>query len=115
MKIWLLDFYCLGLLFSPLFYEFSGKVNVVYLSEIMAMTLTFHDRTADITYCADATLFLHATSGGLSLTAGFFLQRFFAFYCFKCYLAHFLGAKLRFHPILYPLNTLNKTKSMRND
>ena len=36
--------------------------NVVYLSEITTTTLTFRDRNADVTYCADVTLFLHATS-----------------------------------------------------
>ena len=46
-------------------------LNVVYLSEIMVTTLTFQDRTADVTYCADLTLFLHTMSGGLSLTAAF--------------------------------------------
>ena len=37
--------------------------NVGYLSEIMQMTLTFPDWTADVTYCADVTLFQDATSG----------------------------------------------------
>ena len=60
------------------FYEFSAKSlakkieNVVYWSEITARTLTICDRTADVTNCADVTPFLHATSGGLSLTAAFF-------------------------------------------
>ena len=36
------------------------------------MTLMFRDRTADVTYCANVTLFLYATSGGLSLTVAFF-------------------------------------------
>ena len=63
--------------------------NVAYLSEITARTLTFFDGTADVTYCADVTLFLHATSSGLSLSAAFSLCRFLAFYCFKCYLASF--------------------------
>ena len=43
------------------FYQFSAKShaqNVAYLSEIMARTLTFHDRTADVTYCADVKLFI---------------------------------------------------------
>ena len=44
------------------------------LSKITARMLTFRDRTADITYCADVMLFLHATSGGLSQTAAFFLR-----------------------------------------
>ena len=49
--------------------------------------LKFRDRTADITYKANVTLFLHAMSGRLPLTAAFS----------RC--------KLLFHPILYPLNT----------
>ena len=60
------------------------------MSEITPKTLKFHDRTADVTYCADITFFLHATSGGLSLTvAFFFLRRFLAFCRFKCYLGSF--------------------------
>ena len=104
-----------GTTFSPLFYELSEKksclkgLNVVYLSEITAMTLTFRNHTADITYCADATLFLHMASGGLSLTAGFFLRHFIAL---NVIWSRFLGAKLCFQPILYPLNMLNKTRLM---
>ena len=40
--------------------------NVVYLSEIMVRTLTFRDRTADVTYCADVTLFLQHFSAPIS-------------------------------------------------
>ena len=47
-------------------------LNIVYLSEITATTFTFRDRTADVTYYADVTIFLHATLGGLSSTAAFF-------------------------------------------
>ena len=54
------------------------------LSKIKARMLTFRDRTADVTYCADVTLFLHATSDGLSQTAAFSLRRLLAFHCFKC-------------------------------
>ena len=43
------------------------------LSNITAM-LSFCDRDADVTYCADVTLFLHATSGGLPQTAAFSLH-----------------------------------------
>ena len=69
---------------------------------------TFHDRTADVTYCADVTLFMHATSGGLSLNAAFFFFFFFffffcsdfllfvAFCCFKCYLVSFSRCKTAF-------------------
>ena len=59
------------------FYEFSTKSIAqkvwiaVYSSEITVRTLTFRDRTAEISYCADVTLFLHTTSGGLPLTAAF--------------------------------------------
>ena len=35
------------------------------LSNITARMLTFHDRTADVTYCAEVTLFLHTMSDGL--------------------------------------------------
>ena len=31
------------------------------LSKITAKMLTFRDRTTDVTYCADVTLFLHTT------------------------------------------------------
>ena len=43
----------------------------------------FTDQTTDVTNCADVMLFLHVMSGGLSLTAAFFLHHFLAFYCFK--------------------------------
>ena len=33
--------------------------NVVYRSEITVTRLTFHNQTADVTYCANITLFLH--------------------------------------------------------
>ena len=52
---------------------------------------------ADVNYCADVKLFLHATSGGLSLTAAFFSGPMLAFYLNAIW-AHFLGTKLRFHP-----------------
>ena len=39
------------------------------LSKITERMLTFREPTTDVTYCADVTLFLHATSGGLSQTA----------------------------------------------
>ena len=56
----------------------------------------FCDPTADVTYCADVTLFLHAKSGGLSQTAAFSLCRFLPFHCFKCYLASFSRYKTAF-------------------
>ena len=76
-------------------YEFSSKSlaqkvkNVVYLSEITTRTLTFRDRTADVTYCADVTLLLHATSGGLSLTAAFFWTNFSRFIALNAIWAQF--------------------------
>ena len=76
----------------------------MYLSEITATTLTFRARTAGVTYCADVTLFLHSTaSSGLSLIAAFFLRRFLAFYCFKCYLASFSRCQTVFSPNMIPL------------
>ena len=51
---------------------------------------------------ADVTLFLHATSGRLSLTESFFLRRFPAFYCFKCYLGSFARCKTAFSPNSIP-------------
>ena len=62
----------------------------------------FHDGTADVTYCADVTHFLHAMSGRLSLTAAFSLPRFLAFYCFKCYLALFSRYITPFLPNIMP-------------
>ena len=58
MKIRLLDFHCLGLPFSLLFYEFRLKVLPKrFTSEITAMMLTFRDGNTDITYCPDLMLF----------------------------------------------------------
>ena len=65
-------------------------------------------------HCADVTFFLHATSGGLSLTAAFFWTDFSRFIALNAILVHFLGTKLCFYPILYLLNTLIKTKLTRN-
>ena len=74
-------------------------------------TLMYGDRTADVIYYADVTLFLHATSAGLcSIFCGYFLR----FIALNAIWPHVLGAKLRFHPILYPLNSLNKTNWTRN-
>ena len=72
------------------------------LSKITAGMLKFRDRTTDVTYCANVTLFLHATSGGLSLIAAFPLRRFIAFYCFKCYLASFSRYKTACLPNIMP-------------
>ena len=69
---------------------------------ITARTLTFRDGTADVTYCADVKLFLHTTSGELSLTAAFSLRRFLALYCFNCYLALFSRYKTVFLPNIMP-------------
>ena len=59
--------------------------------------LTFRDRTADVTYCANITLFLHAKSRGLSLSVVFSLRRFFAFH-----LASFSTYKTAFLPNIMP-------------
>ena len=50
----------------------------------------------------------------LSLTAAFFCADLLHFIALNAIWDHFLGKQLRFHPILYPLSTLNKTKLMRN-
>ena len=95
--------------------SYPKGLNLVYVFEITATTLAFRDRTVDVTYCADVSFFLHATSDGLSLSAAFYCADFLRFIALNAIWAHFLGTKLCFHPILYHLNTLNKTKSTRND
>ena len=111
------------LLFSPfvkfLFMNSGFKVlpkglRCSILSKITARMLTFRDRTTDVTYCADVTLFLHATSGGLSQTAAFYLANFLRFIALNAIWPHFLCTKLCFYPTLCRLNTLNKTKLTRN-
>ena len=64
-------------------------------SNIMTRTLTFRDQTAEVTYCADITLFL-------SQTAAFSLRQFLVFRCFKCYLATFSRYKTVFLPNIMP-------------
>ena len=83
-------------------------VKVVYLSEITVTTLTFRDRTADVTYCADVTLFLHATSGGCHRFRHFLWPDFLR--CITCYLGSFSRWKTAFSPNNTPQDTLNKTK-----
>ena len=73
------------------------------MSKITARTLTFGDRTADVLFCAEATLFLDATSGGLLLIAAFFCADLMRFIALNAIWPRFLGAKLSFHPILYRL------------
>ena len=71
------------------FYELSAKSlvqkvwNVVQLSKITARTLTFRDRTADVTYYDDVTIFLNART---IIDCSIFLGRFLTYYCFKSYL-----------------------------
>ena len=90
------------------------SLNVVYMSEITTTTLTFRNRTADITYCAEVMLFLHTMSGWLSLTRHFVCNDFLRYIALNAIWTHSLGAKLHFYPILYPLNMLNKTNLMWN-
>ena len=66
------------------------------LSKIAARMLKFRDRTADL------TLFLHATSCGLSLTAAFSLRGFLAFHCSKCNLISFFRYRTVFLPNIMP-------------
>ena len=72
------------------------------MCELRLGRLTFGDGTTDVTYIADIMLFLHATSGELSLSAAFSLRRFLVFYCFKCYLASFSWYKIVFLPNIKP-------------
>ena len=101
------------------FYELSAKslaqkvYNVVYLSEITMRTLTVHDRTADVTYCADITL-ARDVRWTITDCSIFSCADFSRFIALNAIWSHFLGAKLCFHPILYLLNMLNKTKLTRN-
>ena len=44
----------------------------------------------------------------------FYIAKFLHLISLNAIWTHFLGAKLRFHPILYPLNMLNKTNLPRN-
>ena len=60
----------------------------------------FRDRTADITYSADVTLFLH----DCHWLRHFFYADFLRFIALNAIWARVLGAKLRFNTILYPLN-----------
>ena len=87
------------------------SARMVPISQSANRLLRFRDGTADVTYCADVTLFLHATSGGLSLTVAFSFLRanFLCFIALNAIWPHFLGTKLRFYQIVCPLNTLNKT------
>ena len=47
------------------------KVNVWYLSKIMAKTLMFNNHTTVVIYFADIAPFLHVISGRLSVSAAF--------------------------------------------
>ena len=64
----------------------SKRLNIVYFSEITVMTLTFRDRTAGVTYCAD----------------GFFYADFLRVIALNVVWDHFLGAKLHCHPTHTP-------------
>ena len=76
-------------------------LKVVLLSEVTATTLTFRDPTADITYCADVTLFLHV-SRTVTDCGIFFYTDFSLFIALNAIWTHFLGAKLRFSPNIIP-------------
>ena len=68
----------------------------------MARTLTFRDRTANVTHCAEVTLFLHATSGGLSLTAAFFCADSLHLIALNVIWPHFSRYKTAFSPNTIP-------------
>ena len=122
-KQWKYDFWIFNVLdYFFLLYFINSRLNVlaysfnvVCLSEITATMLTFRNRTSDVTYCADVTyctdvtLFLHTMSGGWY----FFWTDFLHCIALNAIWANCLGAKLRYHQIVYPLNTLNKTKLTR--
>ena len=80
----------------------SKGLKCSILSKITARMLTFRDRTADVTYSTDVTPFLHASSGGLLLTAAFSLCRCLAFRCFKCHLDFFSRYKTTFLSNIMP-------------
>ena len=54
----------------------------------------FRDGPADVIDCAVVSLFLHATSGGLSQTVAFSLRPFLGFIALNTVWPHFLGTKL---------------------
>ena len=81
-------------IFIVFFYEFSD--------EITARMLTFHGRTADVTYCADVTFFFARDVSQTNTDCSIFLDRFVAFYCFKCYLGSFSRYKTVFLPNTIP-------------
>ena len=58
----------------------------------MVRKLWFRDQSADV------TLFLHAMSGRLSLTAAFFCADFFRFVALNAFLASFSRCKTMFSP-----------------
>ena len=79
---------------------FRKDLRCSILSKTTVRMLTCRDRTADITY--SLTLFLHATSDGLSQTVAFALLRCLTFHCLKCYLVSFSRYKTAFLPNIMP-------------
>ena len=93
-KIQRLDFHCLGLLFLLYFMNSRRKIlPKTLLAEITATTLTFRDRTADVTYCADITLFCTRYQVGCHWLRHFFCANFLRVIALNAILAHFLGAR----------------------
>ena len=78
------------------------------------MVLKFRAWTTDITYCTDLLPFLHAMSGGSSLTAAFSLHWLLSLYYLKCHLASFSRYRAAFFTQHYAPWTLNKTKLTQN-
>ena len=72
----------------------------------MAMMLTFPDQTADVTYCADVTLFSARDIRQAITDCGiFFCADFLNFTALNAIWAHFVGAKLFLTNIIPPKHT----------
>ena len=117
MKIRPLDFHCLGLLFSLLFYEFSATV----LPKRFKSSIRVWNYAEDVkVQRSNRWRHLLCWRNGFSARnvrrtvtdcGIFFCADFLRFVALNAIWAHFLlDGTLRFHPILYPPNTLNNTK-----
>ena len=62
-------------------YQKGLKCRILVRNYAEHVYVTFRDRTADVTYCADVILFVHTTSGRLPLITAFFF--FGDFSCFN--------------------------------
>ena len=120
VKILLLDFHCLGLLFSPLFYEFSDE-SLTHRFIFRVLVWNYGNGVnVPRSNCWRHLLCWHNMFSARDIRRSvtdcgiFFCANLLRFIALKAILGYFLGAQLCFHPILCPLNTLNKTKLTRN-